>query len=75
MKQSGDNSKSFDWKLWGGLLISALFIYLAFRKVVPLSVLVDVLSCKKAPHALSESPNFTLVGNEEDQRVPPGTVS
>ena len=33
MKQSGNNSKSFDWKLWGGLLISALFIYLAFRKV------------------------------------------
>ncbi|MFH1349807.1 MAG: lysylphosphatidylglycerol synthase transmembrane domain-containing protein [Pseudomonadota bacterium] len=26
-------SKSFNWKLWAGLLISALFMYLALRKV------------------------------------------
>jgi len=27
------HSRSFNWKLWVGLLLSALFIYLAFRKV------------------------------------------
>ncbi len=33
MKQQARNTAFFNWKLWGGLLISALFIYLAFRKV------------------------------------------
>jgi uncharacterized protein (TIRG00374 family) len=33
MKQQGSSSVFIDWKLWGGLFISALFIYLAFRKV------------------------------------------
>ena len=26
-------TKSLNWKLWVGLLVSALFLYLAFRKV------------------------------------------
>lgn len=33
MKQNSTLAKSLDWKLWIGLLISALFLYLALRKV------------------------------------------
>ena len=33
MKQTNQLSKFHDWKLWMGLFISALFLYLAFRKV------------------------------------------
>ena len=33
MNKIKDLNKSINWKLWSGLLISALFLYLAFRKV------------------------------------------
>jgi uncharacterized protein (TIRG00374 family) len=33
VKKNKNSAKSANWKLWIGLLISALFLYLAFRKV------------------------------------------
>ncbi|MFC1533055.1 lysylphosphatidylglycerol synthase transmembrane domain-containing protein [Thermodesulfobacteriota bacterium] len=33
MNKVKDKNRSINWKLWSGLLISALFLYLAFRKV------------------------------------------
>ena len=33
MKQTNGLSKSHDWKLWIGMFISSLFLYLAFRKI------------------------------------------
>lgn len=33
MKQNSTLIKAFDWKVWAGLLISALFLFLAFRKI------------------------------------------
>lgn len=35
MTKNKDPKRSIDWKLWSGLLISAFFLYLAFREVDP----------------------------------------